>query len=157
MKKFIIAIASILAFILAMTYAVQFGKFWWIVLLDTQRPDFVTPTGNYVSGPNALVQNSTVTITWTTADKYEVNSIYFKKGGEKFPNIGGQDVTIEYDVATKLYNYSAQFIIGLPSTTGQNRYPQYLEPGQYTYQVWGNVADYSKQIASPVLGLDVPT
>ena len=155
MKKVIIAIVSILAFILAVFCAVRLTTFWWVVLRDPSRPEFVEATGNFLYGPNVQVEDSTITITWVTQDEYPINSIYFKKKWSRFPNLGGQDVTVQYNVTTQQYHYSTQFQLGLPATHGPGGYTQYIEPGTYTYQVWGNSSDYSQSIASPILDLDL--
>jgi hypothetical protein len=77
MKRRIITVVSILIFIIAVLCAVQLGHYWWTVLQDPQRPEFVTSTGTFISGPKASVNNSMLTITWVAADEYQINSIYF--------------------------------------------------------------------------------
>lgn len=155
MKRLIISIVSILVFIVAVVCAIQFGHYWWVVLRDPQRPEFVNPVGTFISGPEAGIDNSILTITWAAADEYQINSIYFKKKWGRFPNYGGGDVDVEYDPTNKAYNYTAQFLIDESLILSQGDYVQYLEPGNYTYQVWSNTLDYSKKIVSPVLDLDL--
>lgn len=125
----------------------------WNFLTDSGRPEFAQPTGNFISGPEAHIENSVLTITWSATDVYEVNSIYFKKRWSRFTNYGGGNVNMQYDATTTLYNYSAQFEVGLPATHGPDGYAPYIEPGQYTYQVSGTTDD-SKKIVSPVLDLN---
>lgn len=152
-RNIIITIFFVLAIVVIICSA-WLGAFWWNVLRDPSRPDFATPIGQFVSGPDAQVEDSTIVINWSTTDEYMVHGIYLKKSDEKFASLVGDDVTMQYDSTAQLYHYSAEFVLGLPPLQ-EDGYPQYIHPGDYTYQVSSNTADSSKKIVSPILDLHI--